>query len=95
MKFCARDIWLIIGCCSLWLLSAVLVQQVVAYDPHVEADLRYSRDALLKQRAEIAASCDKKAAQIGQLQQDIDRLHTYMQDTDRALSSIDIALKGN
>jgi hypothetical protein len=95
MKFSGRDAWLIAWSCSLCLLLAIVVQQVAAYDPHVAADLQYSRDALLKQRSEIAATCDRKSAQIAQLQQDIDRLHTYLQDTDRALGSIDIALKGN
>jgi len=95
MKFSGRDVWLITWSCSLCLISAMVVQQVVAYDPHVAADLRYSRDALLKQRSEIAVACDKKSAQIVQLEQDIDRLHAYMQDTDRALGNIDIALRGN
>jgi uncharacterized membrane-anchored protein YhcB (DUF1043 family) len=94
MKFSGRDVWLIICGCSLGLVLAMLVQRVVAYDSGVDADLQYSRNALLKQRSELATACDNKAAQIAQLQLDIDRLHTYMKDTDRALGSIEIAIRG-
>jgi 3-methyladenine DNA glycosylase Tag len=73
----------------------LLLQRAVAYDSHVEGNLKYSRDALLKQRSEIEAVCDRKAAQVAQLQSEIDRFHQYLEDTDRSLRNIDSALRGN
>jgi len=95
MNFSRRDVGLIFLSCSLCLLSTLLWQRAVAYDSQVEGNLKYSRDALLKQRSEIEAACDRKAAQVAQLQSEIDRFHRYLQDTDRSLRNIDSALGGN
>ncbi len=73
----------------------MLLQHVLAYDSQVQADLKYSRDALLKQRAEIEAACDSRLSQIAQLEQEIVRLRAYLKDIDRALQNIDHALKGH
>jgi hypothetical protein len=95
MNFGLKHGWFACLACTLGLLSTMLFQKVIAFDPHVSADLNYSRNALLKQRSELEGACEMKAQQITQLQSDIDRLHTYLKDTDRALSNIDIALRGN
>ncbi len=79
------------------LFSTFLLLQMIAlaYDPKVESDLKYSRDALLKQRSELKAAIDRKGTQIVELQRDTDRLNAYLQDTDRALRNIDLALRGD
>ncbi|MDR3612737.1 MAG: hypothetical protein P4L53_04170 [Candidatus Obscuribacterales bacterium] len=94
MHFSRRDFWLVLTTCSVCLLSSLIVQKVFAYDPQVEGDLNYSRNALLKQRSEIELACDRKMSQVAQLQNEIDRLHKYLEDTDRSLRYIDSALKG-
>ncbi len=66
-----------------------------AYDPQVSTSLKKSKDALLAQRAELLDACDKRKAQITQLEQEIDRLQGYIRDTDRTLKDIDIALSRN
>ena len=64
----------------------------LAYDPTVDTSLRRSKNALLTQRTELLDACDKRKAQIDQMQLELDRLQGYVRDTDRTLRDIDIAL---
>jgi hypothetical protein len=79
------------------LLAGVLIipgehDRATAYDTTVIASLKKSKDALLTQKNELLDACDKRKAQVDQLQQEIDRLQGYIRDTDRTLRDIDIAL---
>lgn len=71
-----------------------LIQGVNAHSSIVESDLKSTRDALVKQRADIEEAIDRKASQVAGLQADIDRLRAYLRDTDHALSNVDAALRG-
>ncbi len=71
-----------------------LIPGVNAHSSSVEADLKSTRDALIKQRADIEEAIDRKAGQVASLQADIDRLRAYLRDTDHALTNVDAALRG-
>jgi hypothetical protein len=81
--------------CTVFAGAIFAFQAARAYDIGVEADLKYSRDALLKQRGEIQLAVARKTAQIAESQSEVDRLQAYLQDTDRALRNVDLALRGN
>ncbi|MCW5823177.1 MAG: hypothetical protein KIT34_10265 [Cyanobacteria bacterium TGS_CYA1] len=70
------------------------LSSVNAHSSGVESDLKSTRDALLRQRADIEEAIDKKAGQVASLQSEMDRLRAYLRDTDHALSSVDAALRG-
>lgn len=67
---------------------------VNAHSSIVESDLKSTRDALIRQRADLEGAIDRKTGQINTLQTDIDRLKAYLKDTDHALSNVDAALRG-
>lgn len=75
-------------------LFTSLLTGVNAHSSGVESDLKSTRDALIKQRADIEEAIDKKAGQVANIQSEIDRLRAYLRDTDHALSSVDAALRG-
>lgn len=75
-------------------LTSISLSGVNAHSSGVESDLKSTRDALIRQRADIEEAIDKKATQVANLQSDIDRLRAYLRDTDHALSSVDAALRG-
>lgn len=74
--------------------STSFLTAVNAHTSRVESDLKSTRDALIKQRADIEEAIDRKASQVTSLQAEIDRLRAYLRDTDHALSSVDAALRG-
>lgn len=75
-------------------LATFSLTGVNAHSSGVESDLKSTRDALIRQRADIEEAIDKKAGQVANLQSEIDRLRAYLRDTDHALSSVDAALRG-
>ncbi len=75
-------------------LISCLIPGVNAHSSSVEADLKSTRDALIKQRSDLEEAIDRKASQVTTLQTDIDRLRAYLKDTDHALSNVDAALRG-
>lgn len=64
-----------------------------AFDPHVEAELKYSRDSLVKQRSDLETDLEQKAKQVAQLEMEIQRTRASLKDTERALGLIDNTLK--
>ena len=96
MRAQLRNNWALFSLCASFSgLLFCLQLALAAYDPKIESDLKYSRDALLKQRDELLAAIDRKAAKIAELQRDNERLNTYLKDTEKALLNIDLALKGD
>lgn len=81
---------------ALVLVIAVCVTVLLpskAFDPQVEAELKYSRDSLVKQRGDLETDIEQKAKQIAQLEAEIQRTRASLKDTDRALGLIDNTLK--
>ncbi|MCW5822174.1 MAG: hypothetical protein KIT34_05185 [Cyanobacteria bacterium TGS_CYA1] len=64
-----------------------------AFDPQVEAELKYSRDSLVKQRGDLETDIERKAKQIAQLEMEIQRTRANLKDTEHALGLIDNTLK--
>ncbi len=64
-----------------------------AFDSKLEADLKFSRDALVRQKGELETDLDAKVKQIAQLEMEVKRTQTYLKDTDHALGLIDNTLK--
>jgi hypothetical protein len=89
VKFNRIQLYLSLGCT----LGLIGWCGAAAYDSSVTSSLLHSKDALLTQRAELLDAYDKRKAQIAQIQSEIDRLQGYIQDTDRTLRDIDIALR--
>lgn len=64
-----------------------------AFDSKVEAELKYSRDELVKQKTDLEIDLEQKAKQVAQLEMEIQKVRANLKDTDHALNMIDTTLK--
>lgn len=64
-----------------------------AFDAAIEAELKYSRDALVKQKSDIESDLERKASQIAKLEAEMQRMRVSLKDTDHALGLIDTTLR--
>lgn len=78
---------LVVGVCVL------VFQPSKAFDQQVEAELKYSRDSLVKQRSDLETDLEHKAKQVAQLELEMQKTRAHLKDTEHALGLIDTTLK--
>ena len=78
---------LVVGGCVL------VFQPSKAFDPKIEAELKYSRDTLVKQRTDLETDLEHKAKQVAQLELEIQKTRAHLKDTEHALGLINTTLK--
>lgn len=78
---------LVVGVC------VTVFQPSKAFDQQVEAELKYSRDSLVKQRSDLETDLEHKAKQVAQLELEIQKTRANLKDTEHALGLIDTTLK--
>lgn len=77
---------LIVFCVSIFLPTG-------AFDSKVEAELKYSRDALVRQKTDLETDLEHKAKQIAAIEMEMQKMRANLKDTDHALNMIDTTLK--
>ncbi len=92
-KIASRHHWLHYLVTGIVLITDVFTLGAMAYDGQVEANLKRSRDALHTQKTELENATHRIDTQILELRKQRDELQSYLQDTERALRNVELALK--
>lgn len=83
----------------LWLLPILIVLCAAiflptgAFESKVEAELKYSRDVLVRQKNDLETDLEQKAKQVAAIEMEMQKMRTSLKDTDHALNMIDTTLK--
>ncbi len=78
---------LVVGTC------VSIFQPSKAFDHKIEAELKYSRDSLVKQRGDLETDLERKAKQVAEIELEMQKTRAHLKDTEHALGLIDTTLK--